>query len=241
MRITFVLIAAGALFISGCKTTESASAGGHEILVKVDSHATGREDGKRKIDVIILRDGEDFRHIEGDPDSLEVQAQLAKLKAEGVQVMDGSNQFRRSESDREPHKWIIKHKDEKDHGHNADVDMFVTIDGEHVTIRKNGTMDNVGGDGPSIDFETMTLEGGKHIIIKKDGKMEAIVIPDEADGKHVFILKGNEHVKREGVHKEVIVIEGDSEEEVRKQLKEHGIVLEFEFDEDVSEEEKVEK
>lgn len=241
MRITLVLIAAGALFISGCKTTESASARGHEILVKVDNHDTGGEDGKRKIDVIILRDGEDFRHIEGDPDSPEVQAQLAMLKAEGIHVMDDSNQFRHSGSDGESHKWIMKHGDEKDLGDNADVDMFVTIDGEHITIGKNGAMEEVGSDGSSVDFEAMTLEDGKHIIIKKDGKTEAIIIPDEADGKHVFVLKDGEHLKHEGRRKKVIVIEGGNEEDVREQLKELGVVLEFGFDEEVSEEENVEK
>lgn len=197
MRIAFALMAVGALFSSGCKTTDSASAGQHEVFVKVDSTTSENDqDGTEgHINIFIKRDGEEPIRIEGDLASIEVQEQLSFLEAEG----------------------------------------------RHVVIRKNGAMEEVEGKGPSVDLNFMTSEGGEHIIIQKGGKTETIVIPGETDGKRIFIVKGDEHKKHEGVNKKIVVITGDNEEEIRRQLKEHGIELELEFSEEELEEDKVEK
>ena len=204
MRIAIALTVVGALFSSGCETTDSASAGQHDIFVKVDSTTSENDqDGSEAhIKIVIEREGEEPIRIEGDPASVEVQERLSFLEAEG----------------------------------------------KHVVVHKNHKMEAIGGSGPSVDLNFITSEGSEHIIIQKDGKTETIVIPGETDGKRIFIIKSDEHKKHadehkkhEAAHKRIVVIAGDNEEEVRKQLKEHGIELELEFSEEELEEDKVEK
>ena len=180
MRIALALMAAGAFFISGCKTTQMASETDHEIFVTIDGD---HGDAERKVSIVVKRDGEETVHIAGDAASPEVQEQLALLKIEGVSVMGDDDHFRHAGSVGKKRKWVMKHGDENERG---------------------GTV--------------------------------------EAEGEYVIIVKDDEPVKREGAHKRIIVIEGGNEEEVRKQLKEHGIELKFDFELDEGDEAaKVEK
>lgn len=178
MRIAFALVAVGVLFVSGCKTTESASTGQHEIFVKVDRVISDNDhDGSAgHINIIIQRDGEEPIRIEGDPASIEVQEQLALLKAEGIHVMGDDHAFLDGGPDGKEHKWIVKHSSEHDH-----------------------------------DGTNLHIEEGERIFIMKDGDH-------------------NEHSSHGGSHKKVIVIKGDTEEDVKQQLKEHGFDLEFDFE-----------
>lgn len=180
MRIAIALMAAGAIFVSGCKTTQMASETDHEIFVTVDGD---HGDAERKVSIVVKRDGEEPIHIEGDAASPEVQEQLALLKADGIPGMGDHDFFGHAGSDGKKHKWVVKYDDEHDHG------------------------------------ETV-----------------------ESNGEYVLIVKGDKPVKHEGAHKKVIVIKGNNEEDVRKQLKEHGIELEFDFELDEGDEDaKVEK
>ena len=180
MRIALALMAAGAFFVSGCKTTQMASEANHEIFVTVEGD---HGDAERKVSIVVKRDGEEPIHIEGDAASPEMQEQLALLKADGISEMGDDDLFGHAGSDGKKHKWVVKYDNEHDHG------------------------------------ETV-----------------------ESDGEYVFIVKGDKSVKNEGAHKKIIVIKGDDEEDVRKQLEEHGIELKFDFELDEGDEgAKVEK
>ena len=66
MRIFFALVAAGAFFLSGCKTTESASADHHQIIVKLDRVVDESDQGGWQF---ILKDGDELKTIVGTGDA----------------------------------------------------------------------------------------------------------------------------------------------------------------------------
>lgn len=128
MRIALALMAAGAFFVSGCKTTQMASETDHEIFVMADGD---HDDADRHVSIFIRRDGKEPVHIEGDATSPDVQEQLALLKAEGIVVMGDDDHFSHSDSDDKKHKWVMRFDDEHDH------DDTVEADEKYVVIVKN--------------------------------------------------------------------------------------------------------
>lgn len=190
MRIAFALIAAGAFVVSGCKTTETALADGHEVFVSIDREFI-EDDGDKKghVNIIIKRDGEDTIHIEGDPASPEVKKQLAMLGAEGIHVMGGDHNVHLAGPDGMKHKRIMKHDTENSFEIILEGDEVADLDGHYMIIKK--------GSGPDGDTHHMGVH--KKVIVIKGGSEEEI----------------REQLKKEGIELE-FDLELDDEEKVEK-------------------------
>lgn len=184
MHIALLLIAAGAFFVTGCKTTETASTGGHRVFVTVDEHhvISDNHGETQRVKFIIKDDEGGLTVIEGVPSDPEIEFRISQLKAKGL--MAGAHD----------------------------------LNDKHVFIKK--------------DF---TAKDRRVVIMTREGNGETTL---HLDGAHA--LTEHIHTEHTGdgdvkMHKEIIIIKGDNEEEVRARLKELGIELDIELEMEVEE------
>jgi hypothetical protein len=238
-----IVMLAGAMALGACAASSSASLDGTQekhVLVERHRVSVDTEQNDNQIKIHIEREGQEPIQIEGDMNSPEVMAALAKLETEGVMVHGGEDVL---------HK-MHEGKLHKDGGDNVFVMKVDGKPGEHRVIELKGDGDHnmwvmkgvEGEDQITVDIETTVSDDGKHIIIKHGDSVEEIVIPEGAeDGveikRHIFIEKiktdtkdGDVKHSDDKAHKKVIVIEGGSEEEIQEKLEELGLDIKIELD-----------
>lgn len=140
MRIALILIAAGAFFVAGCKTTETASTDGHRVFVKIDKHhIMNDKDGETKHVKFVIADGKGgLTVIEGGPSDPEIELQIAQLKASGmltgVSGLDDKQVIiKKSDAGKSRHVIIMKSED--------DGEAMLHMDATHQHAEHDGDGD----------------------------------------------------------------------------------------------------
>lgn len=176
------------------------------------------------------------------------------LLAAGAFVVSGCKTT--EQASKETHEIFVKvDEDHMSDGEHGQVHVIIKRDGEKTIIIK-GDMDD-----PDVqeqmahwDVEELHAMAGEHdgehnwVLKMGDDYSQRVIVDIEktisGDGKFEIIMMGedeHDHDAAHAKHKKVFIIRGENEEEIRKQLKEHGIEGNYDVEFDLMEEDEVEE